>query len=64
MFKAYQLLHTVFRCCNLYLTYSDDPASSCYTQQMNYSTAFPRVSTNFPVCITDISILDDQTWLS
>ena len=64
MFKAYQLLDTVCRCCKPYLTYSDDPAFSCHTPQMNYSTTIPRVSTNFPVRITDISILDDQTWLS
>ena len=30
MFKAYQLLDTVCRCCNLYLTYSDDPDLSCH----------------------------------
>ena len=64
LFKAYQLLDTVCRRCNLYLTYIDDPALSCHTLQMNYYTTIPRISTNLPVRITDISILDDQTWLS
>ena len=64
MFKAYQLLDTVCRCCNLCATYIDDPALSCHTKEMNCYTTIPRVSTNLPVRITDISILDDQTWQS
>ena len=55
MFKAYQLLDTVCRRCNLYLNYGQPRPQLPYTDELLY---------NYSTRITDISIWDDRTWFS